>query len=379
MLREFCLLVAISQTAAVSCIHDSQPCPVPKGWTEKATWNLTESSIIQPGSAHSADFFNVTHPWGLVSLDWSVAWNIWNKDKNPKTGTGEATSVEGCRRLKAQGVKKCFIYHNMELALEWMESQRAVMYDPAKADWFLQFTDGKGHKNGTILNDPTDQPLTWFDQYLWDFRNPEALRYFVDSIAQSLSDEAVDGTYTDDVVGFPREHETVVPLLNLTTTEVEDLLYWTEVASATLVGTLAEQGKGNWQAMTSVDYGIGDAVSPGPNKTSCMAFMREHCQPGYQDRMMTMEMPRQDRLSDTNQTVASFIVTRPPVAYLGWGWESGDDKWNDIFLLQVGEPIPGVEGLCQEKEQGVFTREYTLGTATLNCNTWTADMPFDSL
>ena len=87
--------------------------------------------------------------------------------------------------------------------------------------------------------------------------------------------------------------------------------------------------------MTSVDYGIGDAVSPGPNKTSCMAFMREHCQPGYQDRMMTMEMPRQDRLSDTNQTVASFIVTRPPVAYLGWGWESGDDKWNDIFLLQV--------------------------------------------
>jgi hypothetical protein len=34
--------------------------------------------------------------------------------------------------MKAAGkVGRCFVYHNFELALEWLESQRAVMRDPA--------------------------------------------------------------------------------------------------------------------------------------------------------------------------------------------------------------------------------------------------------
>ena len=58
---------------------------------------------------------------------------------------------ENCRRLKRQGkAARCFIYHNLELALEWMESQRRVMRDPAKRHWFVQYTDGKGAKNGSI-------------------------------------------------------------------------------------------------------------------------------------------------------------------------------------------------------------------------------------
>ena len=53
----------------------------------------------------------------------------------------------------------------MELALEWLESQRAVMYDPTKADWFLQYTDGHGNKNGTIYSEPNE----WGDQFFWDY------------------------------------------------------------------------------------------------------------------------------------------------------------------------------------------------------------------
>ena len=64
--------------------------------------------------------------------------SIWMKNGRNKTNC-EAVSTEGCRRLKTSGkASKCFIYHNMELALEWEESQRAVMYDPSKADYFLQ-------------------------------------------------------------------------------------------------------------------------------------------------------------------------------------------------------------------------------------------------
>ena len=42
-----------------------------------------------------------------------------------------------------------------ELALEWLESQRAIMYDASKADYFLQYgwQNGAAHGNGTIYNE----------------------------------------------------------------------------------------------------------------------------------------------------------------------------------------------------------------------------------
>ena len=108
------------------------------------------------------------------------------------TTTCEATSVEGCRRLKASGkAQRCFIYHNGMGALEWLETQRAVMYDKKKAGWFLQFTDGHGRKNGSIY-----QRNQWEgDQFLWDYRVKAAADYVVKSVVESVSDPAVDGTY----------------------------------------------------------------------------------------------------------------------------------------------------------------------------------------
>jgi len=43
------------------------------------------------------------------------------------------------------------------------------VYDPSKSDWFLQYTDGQGHKNGTIFN----QPRAEGDQFFIDWRNPD--------------------------------------------------------------------------------------------------------------------------------------------------------------------------------------------------------------
>ena len=158
-----------------SCATNGKPCPPPR-WAP--VWNLTMSTICQPSSS---GYFvpPVDKPWGLVSLDcawrrlrrWlcsvaraaagtescnprasdqyvclpvdcnlagSVAKSIWAKD-GLHNGTIEETSRQGCRLIKAASPQtKCFIYHNMELALESMESQRAVMYDASKADFFLQ-------------------------------------------------------------------------------------------------------------------------------------------------------------------------------------------------------------------------------------------------
>jgi len=98
----------------------------------------------------------------LISLDWSNAESIWlNTDRNKSTC--EETNTENAKMIKQQSPgSRVFIYHNMELALQWLESQRAVMYDSTKSHWFLQFTDGNGVKNGTIYNEPRGEGDQFF-------------------------------------------------------------------------------------------------------------------------------------------------------------------------------------------------------------------------
>jgi hypothetical protein len=48
---------------------------------------------------------------------------------------------------------------------------------------------------------------------------------------------------------------------------------------------------------------------------------------------------------------------------------------DDLFLLQAGEPL----GLCESTAPGVFQRQWSLGTASLDCNAYTADLPFQAL
>jgi len=301
------------------------------------------------------------HPWGLISLDWSVARSIWFKNGRNNTNC-EAVSTEGCKRLKQAGLaSRCFIYHNMELALEWEESQRKVMYDPKTRDYFLQYTDGNGNKNGSIYQ----EDIEWGDQFFWDYTNPKAADYFISSVVESLDNEWVDGTFTDDVTGVPAEHEAVTKSIKMTSAQLLQLQLATTATHTSLVNKLIEAGKYNWQA-----FGGGDGTGPGIHKDDCVTFMRKYCDPKRQQKAMMMAAGEAD-----NQTIAAFLITRPPIGFLGWGWESDDSKWNDIFLLQAGTPT----GLCTEEEIGIFSRQWSAGKATLDCNTWSANLPFPSL
>ena len=97
-----------------------------------------------------------------------MASRIWRRD-NQNKGTIEATLTENCRRIKAVSPHtRCFVYHNLELALQAFESNRAVMYDPSKADWFVRV-------NGAIYNEPGGPG----DQYFFDFRNGAAAEWYI--------------------------------------------------------------------------------------------------------------------------------------------------------------------------------------------------------
>jgi len=141
------VLAVIGPSLAYSstCANNGTTCPPPK-W--KPQWHLSLSTMCQPGGGDDYFVPPANQPWGLVSLDWSVNEKTWRHPEDMTKCTCEATSIENCRRIKAVSPgTRCFIYHNLELALEAMESQRAVMYNKSTANYFLQYTDGQGHKN----------------------------------------------------------------------------------------------------------------------------------------------------------------------------------------------------------------------------------------
>jgi len=147
-----------------------------------------------------------------------------------------------------------------------------------------------------------------------------------------------------------------------------ELRYATQEASSELIYATTLANKYNWQA-----FGAQDGVPGGVTQANCASWMRARCTPGFQGGTLIMQMDNAP--SNAQQTVAGFLIVRPPYAYLGWGWESDDKNWNDIFYLQVGEPT----GLCNETSPGVFSRPWSRGTPTLDCNNWSSSLPFSEV
>ena len=233
------------------------------------------------------------------------------------------------------------------------------MYDPAKADFFLQYTDGQGRKNGTIFNSRRSEG----DQYFIDWRNAEAAAYFVGSILAVVADPAVDGTHTDDREGLPNEHPTVAAQLNMSAADMAALQFATQAAGQYLATSLAANGK----TCTDCLAGAYLANAPQPRRGSaCAPAMRRLCQPGVQAQSMFFAF------DGSNETLAAFLVARSPLAYIGFQQGSSDASWSPLFELDVGAPL----GLCTEGPVGVFTRPWSQGTAALDCNTWSGALPF---
>ena len=73
------------------------------------------------------------------------------------------------------------------------------------------------------------------------------------------------------------------------------------------------------------------------------------------------------------QILAAFLIGRGPYAYVGYGWNGGPlPSWDPMWdAFDVGVPT----GLCVSSG-GVYSRTYSRGSASLDCNTWTATLSF---
>ena len=185
---------------------------------------------------------------------------------------------------------------------------------------------------------------------------------------RTVSGPYVDGSFTDDVTGLPAEHGNAPHTRKLSAADVLDIQLATSVANARLIDAAVAAGKYIWAA-----FGNQDGVGAGPSKATCATWMRDRCgasAAAYQARAITQAMDR----ANVNQSIASFLVTRPPIGYVGYGWESDMKDWRPEFLWDVGKPSP-ISALCTEGPAGVFSRPWTYGTVSLDCNQWTATIP----
>lgn len=206
---------------------------------------------------------------------------------------------------------------------------------------------------------PPPTPRT--PQFFWDHRLPEVRDLFVSSVAATLDDPAVDGTFTDDSLGFPMEHATGPADIRMNASDVAELQYYTQAANAQLIDELVPRGKYVYQALSFY------SVDKGATRSNCTAFMRRFCAAEWQSRPMTYAFDTANKL----QSLAGFLVVRGPHAFIGFGFRSNQSNWDPLFLTPVGEPT----GLCAEGPHGVFTRPWTAGTARLDCNTWEGTVP----
>ena len=140
--------------------------------------------------------------------------------------------------------------------------------------------------------------------------------------------------------------------------------------SQRLIYELNARGKYVWHAL-----GAGNNVGDNANNNTingthfdaarCTAWMTARCNTDFiYQRAMSVQMDPVHR----NESIAQFLIARGPHAYLGWGAGQFDPVWVPEFLLDVGEPV----GNCSQPSAGVFSRAWTYGVATFDCNTYAA-------
>ena len=163
-------------------------------------------------------YFTEGYRFGLVSFDWNNAADIWSKNR-PMKATCEEALVEQAKMVKSKNpYTRVTVYKNFELALQWLSSERAAMYDKSKSDFFLKYQSGS--QKGNIYNEVQGH---YGDQFFWNFTNSSAVDYFINTVslgARGVASPYVDGIFTDDLSGLGEEHPNAAKNMGLSSNEV---------------------------------------------------------------------------------------------------------------------------------------------------------------
>lgn len=199
------------------------------------------------------------------------------------------------------------------------------MVDASKKSYFIQWP------NGSIYNQTIGSGL----QYVWNFSNPAAADYVISSTLADLADPAVDGSYMDDgPYGMPLENPIILQNINMSIATLAAYQKTAVMSYVKVMSGMVAAHKYSYQEMGW--YGQYAAIS----QTQCSSFMRELCKPEMQNHPLMMHA--QSAPGSTvvlNQTIAAFLIARPPVAFIGFPWSAAQQTASPCHDSPI---LPGI-------------------------------------
>jgi hypothetical protein len=406
-------------------------CPYP------VTYQMNRSTIIMPCNETGLTDPQSTRGWGIVDFDWSNAKAVWAQAQ--PMNCEEMLVEQVTRTTAASPGTTVWVYRNGIKALPWYTLVRDKVTDPDYGPWFLPFSDAvianhslahvpvcdtnyQPPRCSRLYHDQTQTPgyptgdgvcaapgcdvgSVPVGEYLFDFRAANVsihgqtmLDWYIEDYLfgpTGAGNPHVSGFYFDDDWSQCAQQRRVCPSemshhavddMGLSASDLQDILSsFTEVMDKAYA-TIVERGKFSWNQLWNADKSCCiDCPDPLVKNETCAADVRSLCRAdSYAQKFATVYgfspgcggnttgLPPHSMTLD----IAAFLLTRGPHAWLGHGWSgcSRTYEWAPELDGDYGEPL----GLCTETSarSGVFTREWTKSTVTLDCNTWNSTIVF---
>ena len=247
-------------------------------------------------------------------------------------------------------------------------------------------------------------------EYLWDHRNASLRRFLIDELIlgpNGLANDAVDGFFLDDgwtnvsapvpswapptyrqcnmapFGGASEEDYFCTEDMGLGQADVNAIRDGWAVTVAQVKAAVLAHGGFTWPQLAARGVMSLDLKDPRP---LCAAYHRKQCAPGapVQGEPLMFEFTRKAfhdpfPLPFPTQDVASFLLVRGPYAWMGFSWMGCNTEEVHMYLrpeqLDVDYGVPK-DTTCTETASGsgVFTREWSKASVTLDCNTWEANI-----
>lgn len=351
---------------------------------------------------------------GLITLSWMQ--DICHNTRNTTPPSCRYAHADDSLRQQAAALRRLnpsarvLIYRNCALGLSSYGEQCKKMYDKQQAAWWLRAGDTP---SGAILNDGIDPTqgaradraafncspggpgLHLMDQYLWDYRRPDAQQFLVDDLKGLAA--GADGIWLDDTHAVRLLTSLLLPLF-CAAAELPAASQFNEHAalekgySAASVAAIqtglesaAEKAQAELAAMGKWVYHFENNVMiplvQGDKPTCIKSLLAANVTGATQHMFGTMQLPTflaKETSANHNflQNLAAFLLTRGDYSFFG-AVGPGDaavfdppsgSRWFAEYDMDYGVPVGGMRLVAP----GVYAREWSRLTVQLDCNKFAA-------
>jgi hypothetical protein len=280
--------------------------------------------------------------------------------------------LETFEKLEAKNLKalrpdvKVSVLRNTEVATVFWDNAKAVMFDNTTQEYWTQC-------NGAPCKGTWASPAGNTVKYFFNFSNPALRDWWVyEYIGQAVNESLFDGVYFDCSCGSPP---------GVKSADADQFQADAQIAFDRALAIIKAAGKWSsaWNSNGAINKGnckdmVQSWMKIGSNTSLSLQVLGEAFRKKNEALLDNGASPPPSG-ADANNTIAAFLIARGRSAMLelpvGGAYENMDKYiLSPLLDADFGEPT----GAGHEGAGGVFTREWTKATITLDCNTWTSSI-----